>query len=95
MGAYNYEHFISDFVYRTRKNHMKILQRYEEHESQRYEVTQLINSLFGLLIVPNEKYKYRKNGNGVSDYYLKKTEEYDGILEFIGEIKNNRRYYNS
>ena len=30
MGAYNYEHFICDFVYRTRKNYMKISQRYEE-----------------------------------------------------------------
>ena len=95
MGAYNYEHFICDFVYRTKKNHMKILQRYEEDESQRYEVTQLINSLFGLLIVPNEKYKYKRNRNGVTERYLQTTDEYEEILEIINELKSKNKYYNS
>ena len=95
MGAYNYEYFIKDFIYRTRKNHMKIWQRYEEDESQRYEVTQLINSLFGLLIVPNEKYKYKRNGQGVTESYLQKTEEYEEILEIINELKSKKRHFSS
>lgn len=95
MGAYNYENFINDFARRTKKNYEKILYRYEEEEANRYEVTQLINSLFGLLIVPNEKYKYRKNGQGVRENVLKNTPAYKEIIDLIQDVKNDNRYYNS
>lgn len=95
MSAYSYEVFIQEFVRRTRENYKKILHRYEEDERCRYDVTQLINSLFGMLIVPNEKYKYKKNRAGVSEYYLKNTPEYEEILDIIQDIKDDGRYYSS
>ena len=95
MGAYSYEVFIKEFAERTRKNYSKILHRYEEDESQRYEVTQLINSLFGLLIVPNEKYKYKKNGQGKKEYYLKRTEAYTAIADMICDVREDKRFYSS
>lgn len=95
MGAYSYEVFIKEFTERTIKNYYKILERYEEDPSQRYEVTQLINSLFGLLIVPNEKYKYRKNGQGVKEFYLKKAEGYKDITAIICDLKEDGRLYSS
>lgn len=95
MSAYSYEVFIREFVRRTKVNHRIILNRYEENPKLKYEVTQLINSLFGLLIVPNEKYKYRKSGKGVAENYLKNMSEYDEILEIIQELKKSGKYYNS
>lgn len=91
MGLYNYEYFISDFAKRTMENYKLI----SENPNSRYEVTQLINSLFGLLIVPNEKYKYRKNGQGLKENMLKKTTEYNSILQTINTLKNTQKLYNN
>lgn len=40
--------FIKDFIFRTKEN--------INHVNHPYEVTQLINSLIGLLVLPKEKY---------------------------------------
>ena len=60
MSGYNYENFIKEFTDRTMENYNRIKNGCIGAQAESYEVTQLINSLFGLLIVPNEKYKYRK-----------------------------------
>lgn len=96
MSAYSYETFIKDFAERTWKNYEKILHAKEDDERNRYEVTQLINSLFGLLIVPNEKYKYRRNhANGIKENVLRRTEEYKHIKNLICTLKENHKLSSS
>ena len=52
-----YRIIVQDFAYRTRKNLdlLRILQA-EDPEVEIYEVTQLVNSLLGLLIFPQQSY---------------------------------------
>ena len=61
MSGYIFQGFVKDFSGRTRQN-MKVIDAiYDEHsddpDKKVYEVTQVINSLFGMVIVPYEKYK--------------------------------------
>ena len=46
------EAFLSDFINRTKENYLKL-------QNDKYEVTQLINSSVGLLIIP-EQLRFRK-----------------------------------
>lgn len=63
MGLYNFEMFLNDFSYRTQKN-LDTIYKLKNNEDV-YEVTQLINSLFGSIILPYERYQeqYFKNLN--------------------------------
>ncbi|MDD5900751.1 MAG: HEPN family nuclease [Lachnospiraceae bacterium] len=92
MGMYSVDTFISDFATRTMDN----LKCVQEHNS-RYEVTQLINSLFGLLIVPNEKFKYRSdNPQKVPDKVFKaESKFYDKLKCEFGRLERENRYYNN
>jgi len=92
MGMYSVDCFISDFAMRTMEN----LKCIEEHNSK-YGVTQLINSLFGLLIVPNEKYKYRNNNpNKVPDKVFKaESEFYKSLQREFDILEQEKRYYNN
>ena len=49
----NYEDVIADFATRTKKN-LELIRRLqaEDPESEIYEVTQLLNSMLGLLVFP-------------------------------------------
>lgn len=94
MSGYNYENFIKEFTDRTMENYNIIKDGYIGTQVESYEVTQLINSLFGLLIVPNEKYKYRKNGKGAKENTLKRTESYKEIEQFIERKKGEGCLYN-
>lgn len=52
-----YENLLLDFINRTKRN-LEVIQKISldaSKENQVHEVTQLINSLFGLLIFPKEK----------------------------------------
>lgn len=60
-----YENLVNDFALRTRKNleiirqlheDEKALPDYNEHDARVYEVTQLINSMLGLLVFPQQKF---------------------------------------
>ncbi len=53
----NYEDVIADFATRTKKN-LELIRRLqaEDPESEIYEVTQLVNSMLGLLVFPKERY---------------------------------------
>ena len=59
-----YEKFKRDFIIRTKENLVKIT------EQNGYEVTHLINSSIGLLIVPEQKFYNEINDTFVSDATL-------------------------
>jgi len=54
-----YEKLVQDFAYRTRKNLDALLylkRTKPDNNIEVYEVTQLINSMLGLLVFPKERY---------------------------------------
>ncbi|VFU09777.1 HEPN family nuclease [Methylocella tundrae] len=51
----DYESLLYDFADRTRHN-LEVIQQAKEKGECVYEVTQLINSLLGLLVLPNERF---------------------------------------
>jgi hypothetical protein len=55
MSSYNIEYFLYDFTDRTKKNLEYIEKHYKEDDL--YEVTQVINSLLGLIVIPYEASK--------------------------------------
>ena len=66
MSGYNLEYFIADFADRTLANleqieRMNRAGRFEFYSPAKtekwYEVTQLINSFLGLVVLPTEKFK--------------------------------------
>lgn len=50
----DYKNVIEDFADRTRTN-LALVERYAANGGEAYEVTQLINSLLGLLVSPRER----------------------------------------
>lgn len=51
-----YDNLVKDFAYRTRKNLDALRELHETEPDRVYEVTQLINSMLGLLIFPQQQY---------------------------------------
>jgi len=51
----NYESVIHDFAERTRKN-LRIIEKLQAKGDEAYEVTQLLNSMLGLLVFPRERF---------------------------------------
>ena len=97
MSGYIFQEFVKDFADRTRQNMAVIDAIYNEHsedpEKKVYEVTQVINSLFGMIIVPYEKYKRHLNE---ADYY--NDPYYLEIIKLIRVLERNkflRSTYNS
>ncbi len=90
MSGYNIEYFLGDFANRTVEN-----LRYVDLEccdKGLFEVTQLINSLLGLIIIPVEAYK---KTCVIDDRKLKATsmEDYEKIEEILDKCKNENRLY--
>lgn len=56
MTGYDPKRTVSDFALRTRKNLEFVESHVGREEVEVYEVTQLINSLLGLLVFPQQKY---------------------------------------
>lgn len=54
----DYENLVRDFALRTRKN-LDALRAIQQSQSDVYEVTQLINSMLGLLVFPQQRYVHR------------------------------------
>lgn len=53
----NYKNLVKDFALRTRKNLVALRELQKaQPEAEIYEVTQLINSMLGLLVFPQQKY---------------------------------------
>lgn len=87
MSGYNTEFFVSDFSERTQINYKKIL---NSTDSNRYEITQLINSLLGLVVIPSEAY-FKKAGNIGSIKMCK--EEVQKIDSIVQKCIKEKRYY--
>lgn len=90
MSGYNMEYFLGDFANRTVEN-----LRYIDIESNNnglYEVTQLINSLLGLIIIPVEAYK---KTCFIDDKKLKTTSksDYDRIDDLLNLCQKEHRLY--
>ena len=72
MSGYNIEYFLEDYAKRTMEN-LEIIEHYSStrwmniqgellKEKKAYEVTQLINSLLGLVLIPMESLKKENDG---------------------------------
>lgn len=51
----DYQHLVRDFAKRTRHN-LELIRDHRQQGNEAYEVTQLINSMLGLLVLPKEHY---------------------------------------
>ena len=108
MAGYDYAKFVSDFGNRTLENcrminaarSNDISNKVEEIDinHKHYEVTQLINSMFGMIIVPYEKYKFdfeRPNSPySICENDLKETKEYYKIALMIIDLEKKGKLYN-
>ena len=92
MSGYNMEHFIGDFAGRTKTNLDIIndLANAPARNQEVYEVTQLINSFLGLIVLPNEKFK-KWDKKKTAD--MKSVE--DNIWKLLRDCEEDHRYYNS
>ena len=84
------EYFISDFAQRTKTN-LEIINEMEELSPQKpYEVTQLINSLLGLVVLPYEKFKnWEEKKNNAMEAVEK------NIWDLLEACEADNRYFNS
>ena len=57
-NAMNYESVIRDFAERTRKN-LRAIEDLQAKGGEAYEVTQLVNSMLGLLVFPRERFSIK------------------------------------
>jgi hypothetical protein len=88
------DRFINELAYRT-------LQNYEFVKSNcklegLFEVTQLINSMYCLIVVPEEVFGYKPDGRSNSQFSsreknLKKYDSYRDILSLIKELEEQNR----
>lgn len=85
MSTYDYERFVNDYIDRTKHN----LEVIETTKEKAYEITQYMNSLFGLLIVPYERYK------GLEENDLIGVDGYKEIVGFIKMLKRQNSYYSN
>ena len=97
--------FTQDYAERTIANFKAInkLHKQEEKSGEVFEVTQLINSLFGILIMPFESVKATKNGqinpNTFRDINIKmekaNPEAFNDLSVVINELKEAHLLYDS
>ena len=87
MSGYNTEYFISDFSERTQINYEKILNC---RDANRFEVTQLINSLLGLVVIPSEA--YFKQAREMSNIKLCR-DEIKKIDTIVRKCVETKKYY--
>ncbi len=89
MSGYIFQEFVKDFSGRTRQNMNVIDAIYGEHsddpDKKVYEVTQMINSLFGMIIVPYEKFK-----NQIDESEYADVNSYKEIKELIHELERKK-----
>jgi hypothetical protein len=62
----NYESVVRDFAERTRKN-LRTIEDLQAKGGEAYEVTQLVNSMLGLLVFPRERFIARIPQTSLSD----------------------------
>lgn len=93
MSCYNYTHFIKEFADRTTENLQIVENSKDVHD--RKEVTQLINSLLGLLVVPSERYKEDSKEKEKEENTLKRRspEMYRNIKKLINQLEGEKKLY--
>ena len=93
MSGYNYTHFVKEFFDRTRIN-IEIIEGKRTIKDKK-EVTQLINSFLGLLVVPNEKFDFSNKQSGCDEKHLKYVDEksYEGIVQIIKSLKKENKLF--
>ncbi len=94
MSGYNMEHFLADFADRTISNLRFIEDGAEVYKL--HEVTQLINSLLGLIIIPVEYYKktYKiKNCNKDRIIQGISLNDYNVVANMIEKCDKEKRFY--
>ncbi len=93
--------FYGDFSKRIEHNYDVIMRQPEE---QRFDVTQLINSMFGILIMPFETIKSFNKGSNLSVFNMRKIERnmkkaseaaYQDIVELMNMLMINHWYYDT
>ena len=94
MSCYNYTHFIKEFADRTTEN-LRIIESFS-YKPEKKEVTQLINSLLGLLVVPSERYKEESSEKEREENSLRvcSPEMYRNIKKLIAQLKKEKKLYN-
>ena len=103
-------YFIQSYADRTLRNYEEIINIHNEDQTQEqcrvFEVTQLINSFFGVLIVPFEAskpYKDKTDSTNTIKAYdsvlqrMKKADSdaVESILNLIGHLKEDHRIYDN
>lgn len=97
--------FIDDFMNRTKEN-QNIIDRNVASMKNGYEITQRINSMFGFVIMPQEKFAINdKNpkegdvtGKIITDIYnsnINVENAFEQIRSILIECYENHKYYNS
>lgn len=111
LNMINLKEFTHDYTTRTMANYNTIYKAYlnekkyrgEDEIEDAFEVTQLINSLFGILIMPFESIKALKKGqlgaNNLRDVNqkMKETDEkaFNDLSAVIQELKEAHLFYDS
>ena len=111
LNMINLKEFTHDYTTRTIANYDTIYEVYLREKEIRgenaiedaFEVTQLINSLFGILIMPFESVKALKKGqmgaNNLRDVNKKMKEAdevaFNDLSAVIQELKDNHHFYDS
>ena len=82
----NYESVIRDFAERTRKN-LRAIEDLQAKGGEAYEVTQLVNSMLGLLVFPRERFIDQIPQTSLSDL------EADGwpVPKVVGDFPQAKR----
>lgn len=88
---YDISAFVKDFGERTRKN-LDVIERISNEqqdaiEPQVYEVTQLINSLLGLLIIPQQALQAAQNTSNYNAYRFYDNGELRALIKSLQERK--------
>lgn len=88
------DRFINELAYRTLQNYEFVKSNCKQEGL--FEVTQLINSMYCLIVVPEEVFGYKPNGRENSKFSfreknLKKYDSYHDILSLIKELEKQNR----
>ncbi|MGN1193477.1 MAG: HEPN family nuclease [Dorea sp.] len=92
MARYNTEHYLASFAKRTAENLEFV--NVNAKESGLFEVTQLINSLLGLIVIPVEAYKCTKN-DAINDNKLKELskDDFECIDKLLDTCQKEKRLF--
>lgn len=95
MSGYNYTHLVKEFADRTVDN-LRIIKNAHPEDRPR-EVTQLINSFLGLLVVPSERYKESRPEKEKEENALRDSspEMYSSITDLIHVLKQCKKLHNN